>query len=48
MKKYEKIEINIISLIANEQISSSGLGGWLEENGEKYSEARITTYAVQS
>ena len=48
MKKYEKAKIDVISLIANEKISANGLSGWLEENGAEYSEARITTYAVES
>ena len=48
MKKYEKAKMEVITLIVNEKISANGLSGWLEENGAEYSDARITTYAVQS
>ena len=48
MKKYEKMELRIVPFTAKEDLSSAGLSGWLESEGAEFSDARITTYEVES
>lgn len=47
MKKYEKMTITEQSFLNEEKISS-GLTGWLQNEGQEYSDAGITTYEVVS
>ncbi len=48
MKKYEKMAITKQSFLNEEKISSSGLSGWLESEGQDYADAGITTYEIVS
>lgn len=46
MKKYEKMEMKVISVNQNNNIST--LTDWLDTTGETYSDAGITTYYIES
>jgi len=48
MKKYIKMDMTLISVAANENISSNGLSDWLEGSGDEYFDAGITTYIIES
>ena len=46
MKNYQKPQIDITVMLNKENISS--LGDWLENAGEEYVDAGITTYVIES
>ncbi len=46
MKNYQKPQIYIMAVLNKENISS--LGEWLENAGEEYVDAGITTYVIES
>ena len=46
MKNYQKPQIDITVMLNKENISS--LGEWLENAGEEYVDAGITTYVIES
>ena len=46
MKNYQKPQIDITVMLNKENISS--LGEWLDNAGEEYVDAGITTYVIES
>ena len=46
MKNYQKPQIDIMVMLNKENISS--LGEWLDNAGEEYVDAGITTYVIES
>lgn len=46
MKKYEKIQMTLVSLKNKDMLCS--LADWLEQGENEYADAGITTYQIES